>query len=105
MRDNSLTTARQEPWPRFSGWPPARSRASPASTIPAPPADHFTTVYTDPADLRKLLVAEPAPNCAPQTATELCDTLIKLSTSLSLNEYFLDHASQVGKQAVALPLV
>ena len=63
MRDNSLTTTPQEPWPRFSGWPPARSRASSASTTLAPPADHFTTVHTDPADLRKLLEAEPAPNC------------------------------------------
>ena len=33
--------------PRFSGWPPARSRASPASTTPAPPPAHFTTVHTD----------------------------------------------------------
>ena len=24
---------------------------------------HFTTVHTDPADLRKLLEAEPAPSC------------------------------------------
>ena len=40
------------------------------------------------------------PNC-----NGLCETVIRLSTRLGLIEVFLNHASQVGKQAVALPPV
>jgi hypothetical protein len=38
-------------------------------------------------------------------ANWLCETVIRLSTRLGLIEVFLNHASQVGKQAVALPPV
>jgi hypothetical protein len=45
------------------------------------------------------------PSGISRTADGLCETVIRLSTRLGLIEVFLNHASQVGKQAVALPPV
>ena len=63
----------------------------------------------DPTEARCLAPKLPSPMTVPsgvsRIANWLCETVIRLGTRLGLIEVFLNHASQVGKQAVALPPV
>jgi hypothetical protein len=54
---------------------------------------------------RKLPSTMTVPSGVSRIANSLCETVMRLSTHLGLIEGFLNYASQVGKQAVALPPV